>query len=89
MTDEEIRDRLKPFFMKGLTFVEGQGARMSRVKSPDCNGILRSLGCELLQSGDLTLYKEGHIFVDFLGVWTVKVPREIAIKILVLGALPC
>lgn len=88
MIDEEIRDRLKPILMKRLTFVEDQGARMRRVKSPDCVGVLKSLGCEVLRFGDMVKYSEDYIFVPFLLAWAVKVPRELAMKILVLGGLP-
>lgn len=88
MTDEEIRDRLKPILMKRLTFVEGRGARMRRLLCPDNKGLLKSLGCEMLRFGDMVKYSKGHIFVPFMLAWAVKVPREVAMKILVLGELP-
>lgn len=88
MTDEEIRDRLKPILMKRLTFVEGKGARMRRVPAPDVTGTLKSIGCEVLRFGDMVKYSEDYIFVPFLLAWAVKVPREVAMKILVLGTLP-
>lgn len=97
MTDEEIENKLRPILTKRLTVVRGRGARMSRVMAPDFHSVLRSYGCGAWPSRwrEVAFVKPQNgpgisfcVPVCILGYIVVEVPRELAMKILVLGEMP-
>jgi hypothetical protein len=77
---------------KDLSEVRGKGARQVRVRLPPerravWTGIISSAGCELMPFNGFKS-DDNDIFINHLALGTVRIPRDIALKILVLGGLP-
>jgi hypothetical protein len=72
---------------KDTSEVRGLGARQTRVRLQSWTNIISSAGCELMSSKGLKS-DDRDIFVNHLAWGTVRIPRDIALKILVLGGLP-
>lgn len=91
MNDEEMESRLFQILMqkyKDTSEVRGAGARQTRVRLRSWTGILSAAGCELVPFKGLK-NDDRDIFINSIALGgTVRVPRDVAIKILVLGALP-
>jgi len=90
MTNQDMESRLLRILLhkyKDTSEVRGRGARQTRVRLRSWKGIISSVGCELMPSQGLKS-DDKDIFVNHLAWGTVRIPRDIAIRILVLGSLP-
>lgn len=90
MTDEEMESRLLHILMqkyRDTSEVRGVGARQTRVRLRSWTGILSSVGCEVMPLNGFES-DENDIFVNHRAIGTVRIPRDIATKILALGGLP-
>ena len=87
MTDEDMESRLFQIFVqkyKDTTEVRGQ----VRVRLRSWTGILSSAGCELVSFKGFK-NDDRDIFINSIALGgTIRIPRDIALKILVLGGLP-
>lgn len=90
MTDEEMESRLLHILMqkyRDTSEVRGVGARQTRVRLRSWTGIISSVGCEVMPSNGFKSDKN-DIFVNHRAIGTVRIPRDVATKILALGSLP-
>lgn len=90
MTDEEMESRLLHILMqkyRDTSEVRGVGARQTRVRLRSWTGILSSVGCEVMPLNGFKSDKN-DIFVNHRVIGTVRIPRDVATKILALGGLP-
>ena len=90
MTDEEMESRLLHILMRkyrDTSEVRGKGARQVRVRLRSWTDILSRAGCELMP---LNAFRsdENDIFVNHRSIGTMRIPRDIALRILALGELP-
>lgn len=87
MTDEDMESKLFQIFVqkyKDTTEVRGQ----VRVRLCSWTGILSSVGCELVPFKEFK-NDDREIFINSIALGgTIRIPRDIAIKILALGSLP-
>lgn len=66
----------------------GKYVEVSRRSRKNWSETLRRLGCEVLPYWELHEHSDEHIFVRDTAMGNIRVPREVAMKILVLGGLP-
>lgn len=76
MSDNEIRNRVWKFLI--LRYLE----------APNWGLALERLGCRFLDYPDLHEDTPEHIFIRDAALGNIGVPREVAMKILVLGNAP-
>lgn len=85
MTDEEMESRLLRILTQKFKSIGGFYERSLGVRS--WTRIISSAGCELMSSKVLKS-DDNDIFVNHRALGMVRIPRDIAIKILVLGGIP-
>lgn len=90
MTDEEMESRLLDILMqkyRDTIEVRGAGARQTRVRLRSWMDILSRAGCELMPL-NASKSDENDIFFSHGAIGTMRVPRDIATKIIALGFIP-
>lgn len=90
MTNQDMESRLLRILLqkyRDTSEVRGRGARQTRVRLRSWTNIISSAGCELMPSQGMKS-DDKDIFVNHLAWGTVRIPRDTALKILVLGGLP-
>lgn len=66
----------------------GKYVEVSRRSRKNWSETLRVFGCEVLPFWERQENTREHIFVRDTAMGNIRVPREVAMKILVLGGLP-
>jgi hypothetical protein len=66
----------------------GKYVEVSRGSRKNWSETLRGFGCEVLPYWELHEHSDDHTFVRDTAMGNIRVPREVAMKILALGGLP-